>query len=136
LLQSDYMFFQILGGNGQGAWCSARGDWYVTTYLQVYGQSPTIMTPGEDKWARDGDENAPWSDVILWPQQNHYGGGCGQAPGDWCSNWGVGSLTLGVLPNQPDWAEGSELRDSSLSEGENWEFTLTWGRSRMAACGF
>lgn len=139
LCETDYMYFEVLGDQwDQGAWCSARGDWYVTTYLDVWGQSPTMMTGFFEMWFREGDAEQPWEEALPFPQQNHYGGGCG-AMGAWCSNWGLGgAVFLGVLPEHLEQlSPGSELRlSSSFTDGADWEMTLRWGRSREAACGF
>ena len=138
LCETDYMFFQILGDPGEeGAWCSERGDWYVDTYIEQYGNSPTLNTELFFTWFREGTEDQPWEEGIYIQHQNHYGGGCG-TPGAWCSNWGLGGLFLGVIPQDFDQIEtGAELRlSSSFISGDPWELTLRWGRSREAACGF
>lgn len=131
---SSYIFFEIDtkgARSDDGAWCSARADWYVSQYLSVGTGSAAVSDGAWNKWSRG--ISGTWSSPTTTTYTNYYGAACDGDPYSWCSNWGLGGKYLGAMPNRT----GGECYSRSFSTGAgSWEVTITVGATRMDACGF
>jgi hypothetical protein len=133
---NHFMFFEILGGGSQGAWCAEGADYYINDYIAHAGSSGNTQTGATDKWYRLGDENQAWQGPNQQSISNLWGTSCTSGGNAWCSNWGLGgSMYLAAMPAGVANSNG-ECYAQSWSNGANWTFTIRYATSRFAACGF
>ncbi|HEY3494853.1 MAG TPA: hypothetical protein VGK73_09215 [Polyangiaceae bacterium] len=128
--ESDYLFFEIAGGSGGGAWCSANAAFYVNSYLALSDGSGNLQSGFWEKYSRS--VGGSWSGPDTSGYTNYFGSSCSSSPYGWCSEWGLGSRFLGLTPWSSDW----ESRTGNDTPPSGTEITVTVGPSRAAACGF
>jgi hypothetical protein len=133
--QGDYIFFEVLGGGSQGAWCATRADWYVSEYVAKAGGGTTSQSGNWNKWYRAGDQNQAWQGPTQTAYTNYWGTSCGSMAWDWCSEWGLGNRYNAVMPGQGANGNG-ECYAQQWSGGANWKVSIRLAGSRIAACGF
>jgi hypothetical protein len=128
--ESDYLFFEVAGGPGGGAWCSANAAFYVNSYLELSPSAGAVDSGSWEKYTRP--VGGSWSGPDTSSYTNYFGANCAANPYDWCGEWGLGSRFLALMPGSRDWESATQFGttpwDSSI--------TVTVGPSRAAACGF
>jgi hypothetical protein len=127
---SDWIFFEVKGGSSGGAWCAERADWYSSNYVSLAGGSSTATSGSWNKWHRS--QTGSWTGPVTAGYLNYFGSGCASSAWNWCSEWGLGSRYLGVMPGR----SGGESYASTFASGSGWEFTLKTGGARADVCGF
>jgi hypothetical protein len=117
---------RVNDGGSEDSWCAERADFYVSSYLNYATSSGVLASSDWNKyWRVAGGE---WQGPTTQAFNNYYGWSCNSGPYDWCGEWGLGSLNLGVLPGST-W---SELYPQNIGA----TLTVAVGRSRQTTCGF
>lgn len=127
---ADYLFFEVRGGSSGGAWCAQRADWYASNYVSLAGGSSTVTSGSWQKWHRS--TSGSWTGPITSAHANYFGSGCASNAWNWCSEWGMGGRSLGVMPGR----SGGESYAGGFASGAGWQFTLKIAKTRLDACGF
>jgi hypothetical protein len=133
LSSSSYIYFSISGSSSyDGAWCSERADWYQSNYLTYAASGYSVTSGSWNKWYRT--ETGGWNGPTTASYTNFFGSPCDGYAYSWCSEWGVGGLYNGAMP---EGTTGSgESYSYGWSSGANWVLTIKVGSDRYSACGF
>ncbi|WP_437925629.1 PKD domain-containing protein [Sorangium sp. So ce291] len=131
---SQYILFEVNGAWSGGAWCAGNADFYVNGYLNGSSISSTEVSGSWDKYTRP--LGGAWSGPDTAGYTNYFGQGCDGQPYSWCSEWGLGGLTLGVMPSQPDLSLGESFSSDGWSTGASLAVTIAVGGDRLSTCGF
>jgi cysteine-rich repeat protein len=131
---TTWIMFEVLVAPSQGAWCATGADWYISQYLSLAQAGGNSQSGNWNKYVRNGGPMAQWSAVMNSPYTNYWGASCGSSAWDWCSEWGMGGLSLAVMPGSA--GNNGECYDNGWSNGANWQARIRVGPSRMSACGF
>ena len=128
--ESDFIFFQVdTGDSAGGAWCASHANFYVSNYLAFAPGNGAVSSGNWEKFSRPS--GGDWSGPDTAPFTNFFGLSCNSRAFDWCSEWGLGSRFLSILPAATDW----ESRGNTGITG-GAQIKVSVGPSRAAACGF
>lgn len=132
---TDYIMVEIDGGSSttlDGAWCSERADWYVSNYITYASGSTTLSSGSWNKWSRA--IGGSWSAATTTSRSNYFGSGCDTNAYSWCSEWGIGGKSLGIMPGNK--TSNGESYTSGWSNGRSYEVKVVVGPRRKDVCGF
>ncbi|MGL1888887.1 MAG: discoidin domain-containing protein [Reichenbachiella sp.] len=128
---TDYLLFEITGSStDDGAICSERADWYVSSYLANATAHTTVTSGTWSRWTQA--EGGAWSGAVTTASDNDYGVGTSTADYSWCIDKAIGGKNLCTAPGD---ADDSELFVNGAT-GTDYTLTIKVGANRMAVCGF
>lgn len=125
-----YISFELDTGTSRGGqWCAERADWYADEYIKNATTRTSSRSGSWDKWHRA--IGGSWSSAVTTSYTNYWGPSCDSDNYSWCSAWGLGGRSLGVMPNDAT----QESYASGFTSG-TWDVTIQIAPSRKVACGF
>jgi N-acetylneuraminic acid mutarotase len=128
---SDYLQFSLAGPTlTDFEWCTARADFYGSSYLALAPTSGTVTSGAWDKWHRT--QGGSWIGPDSAGYDNLFGDDCAGTY-SWCSEAGLGGHIPGIAPAEPAVCEAFD--DIDCSDG-TWTLSIKVGVNRVAACGF